>query len=416
MKILDVEAIAIKAPNPDGRTYWGKASWGADDANETRNPLAHWNATAFPHPGRMRPAYSDGYETTLVRIETDDGIVGWGEAKAPVAPRVTKAIVDDLLKPMLLGADPRNVEVIWETLYASMRLRGHHSGFLLEAMSGVDIALWDVIGKALDEPVWRLLGGAYRDRVMVYASGVPATKAREGTEAHARMLDAAADIAKRGFLGLKMAIGSDPDTDVASVAAVRARVGPDMRIFTDAAGNYDVDTAIRVGRELETQRVGFLEAPLPHEHIDGYAAVAKALAVPIANDVITSRYQVLEYLKRSALDVVQPDVCRTGGITELKRIAVLTDAFGVAFTPHVSIGSAVHFVASLHCAAAAPNLHQMEFWYGQNPLGDDILAEPALAVKDGHLTVPEGPGLGIEIDEAKVRRYQLPTFEDGPSA
>lgn len=400
MRIVDVEAIAVCAENPDGRAYWGKASWGAGDA---RDPLAHWNSTQFPHPGRMRPAYADGYETTLVRIETDAGIVGWGEAKAPVAPRVAQAIIHDLFRDLLLGADPRNVEVIWETLYASMRLRGHDGGFHVEALSGVDIALWDVIGKAVGEPVFRLLGGAYRDRILVYASGVPATRAARGEADFARMLDAARGAAERGFTGLKMAIGLDPAADIASVAAVREAVGPGMRIFADAAGNYDVGKAIAVGQELEDMGVGFLEAPLPHENVDGYAEIAAALALPIANDVLKTRYHVLEYLKRAALDVVQPDVCRSGGITELKRIAVLADAFGVAFTPHVSIGSAIHFVASAHCAAAAPNLHQMEYWFGANPLGDAILKVPALGLVDGHLPVPTGPGLGIEVDEERVR-------------
>lgn len=412
MRIVDVEAIAIAAPNPDSHAYWGKASWGAAASGEERpHPLRHWCDTVFPHPARMRPAYSETYDTTIVRIETDSGLVGWGEAKAPVAPRVAKAIIDDLFREMLIGADPRDIEVIWETLYASMRLRGHASGFMLEAMSGVDIALWDLIGKSVGEPIHRLLGGAYRDRVKVYASGVPATRAANGEADHQRMLEAARGAAERGFLGLKMAIGLSPQADVASVSAVREALGPEMAIFVDAAGNYDVGAAIRVGRELERLGVGFLEAPLPHEHFDGYAQVAQALSLPIANDVITSRYQVLDYLKRAALDIVQPDVCRTGGITELKRIAVIADAFGVAFTPHVSIGSAIHFVASMHCAAASPNLFQMEYWFGRNPMGDDILVKPALAVRDGHVAVPSGPGLGIEIDEERLRALALP---EGP--
>lgn len=403
MRIVDVEAIAISAPSPAG-AYWGKASWGAADAaSSVPDPLAHWNQTRVPHPARMRPSYAAGIDTCLVRIETDDGLVGWGEAKAPVAPRVAQAIVHDLLRELLIGADPRNVEVIWETMYASMRLRGHEGGFLLEAMSGVDIALWDIIGKATGEPVHRLLGGAYRDRVLVYASGVPATRAARGGEDHTRMLAAAQRAVDRGFRGLKMAIGLDPEADVASVAAVRELVGPDVRVFVDAAGNYDVGTAVRVGRELEALRVGFLEAPLPPEDVEGYAQVAHALALPVANDLIYSRYQVLRFLRAGALDLVQPDVCRAGGITELKRIAVIADAFGVAFTPHVSIGSAIHFVASAHCAAAGPNLHMMEYWFGENPLGDAILVEPALGLVDGHLPVPQGPGLGIEVDEEKVR-------------
>ena len=405
MRIVDVEAIAISAPNPAG-TYWGKATWGGA---ADRGPLAHWRPLRFPHPGRMRPSYARGFETTLVRLETDTGLVGWGEAKAPVAPRVAKAVVDDLLRDLLLGADPRRVEPLWETLYASMRLRGHASGFLLEAISGVDIALWDLAGKAVGAPVHQLLGGAYRDRIPVYASGVPATLDPPGAPDHERMLAAASGTRERGFHGLKMAIGLDPRADVASVADVRAHLGEGFELFADAAGNYDVDTAVRVGRELERLGVGFFEAPLPHEFIDGYAEVARAVAIPLANDVITQRFQVLDYLKRGALQVVQPDVCRAGGITELRRIGVLADAFGVACTPHVSIGSAIHFVASFHVASALPNLVRHEFWFGENPLGDVLLKRPALALVDGAVAVPDGPGLGIEVDEAKVRALALPT-------
>ncbi|MBA2667452.1 MAG: mandelate racemase/muconate lactonizing enzyme family protein [Trueperaceae bacterium] len=412
MRIVDVEAIAISAPNPAG-TYWGKATWGVevdgDASAAVPDPVAHWRSEQFPNPARMRPAYAQGIDTCLVRIETDTGIVGWGEAKAPVAPRVAQTIIHDLLRDQVIGADPRDIEPIWETLYASMRLRGHESGFLLEAISGIDIALWDVAGKHLGEPIHRLLGGAYRDRVSVYASGVPGTRAAPGEADHSRMLHAASRAVERGFGALKMAIGLGAEADIASVRAVRDHLGRDVEVYADAAGNYDVATAIRVGRELEALGVGFFEAPLPHEHIGGYAEVAHALAIPIANDVLTNRYQVLRYLRVGGLDIVQPDVCRAGGLTELRRIAILADAFGVACTPHVSIGSAIHFVASFHAAAALPNLVRHEYWMGENPLGDALLTQPALGLHDGCVRVPQGPGLGIEVDEARVRALAVTT-------
>ena len=404
MRIVEVQTYAITAPNPDTRLYWGKASWGAMDERKSA-PNAHWEPYQFPAPARMRPVYSETIDTTIVKVTTDAGLVGWGEAKAPVAPRVCKLIIDELFRETLLGQDPFDVEVIWETLYASMRLRGHSSGFLLEALSGVDIALWDLMGKASGKPLHKLIGGAYRERVRVYASGVPATRARAGEPDWERMLNAIDEVTQRGFTGFKMGIGLSLDADLRSVQAAREAAGPDVAIFVDAAGNYNVSTAIALGRALEEFGIGFLEAPLPHEYFDGYAEVARALAVPVANDVLASRFQVLEYLKRGGLDVVQPDICRSGGVTELKRISVLADAFGVGFTPHVSIGSAIHFAASLHLAAAVPNLVQMEFWFGQNPLGDAILREPVLKVEAGHVGVPQGPGLGIDIDEDKLLAY-----------
>ena len=211
-----------------------------------------------------------------MRIETDTGLVGWGEAKAPVAPRVARTIVHDLLRDLLIGADPRDIEPIWETLYASMRLRGHESGFLLEALSGVDIALWDVVGKHVGEPVHHLLGGGYRDRVPVYASGVPATRAAPGEADHERMLDAAAGAVARGFGALKMAIGLGAEADVASVEAVRAHVGPGRRgVRRRGRQLRRRRRPCASGRELERLGVGFFEAPLPHEHVEGYAEVAR---------------------------------------------------------------------------------------------------------------------------------------------
>lgn len=400
MKIVDVETFALSVANPAG-AYWGKSTWGGG-ASE---PLAHWEPYRTPSAARMRPAYAEGFDTTLVRVTTDRGLVGWGEAKAPVAPRVTKAIIDDLLAEMIIGADPRKVQPLWETMYASMRLRGHASSFFLEAISGVDIALWDIAGQAAQAPIHQLLGGAYRTRIPVYASGVPATLDRPGEADHDRMLAAAADAEARGFRGLKVAIGRDAEADVASVDAIRAQLGDDYALFADAAGNYDVPTAVRVGRELSRRKIGFFEAPLPPEFIDGYAEVARAVDVPIASDLVAQRYHVVEYLKRRALQVVQPDVCRVGGITETHRIGIIADAFGVACTPHVSIGSAIHFAASFHVAAALPNLVRHEYWMGDNPLGDSLLVRPAIAQSDGFVDVPSGPGLGIEIDEEAVRRF-----------
>lgn len=218
MKITRIEAIPLSAPNPAG-TYWGKLTWGGSGG---ANPS--WPAERYPDPGRMRPAYPEGIDTLLVRVESDDGTVGSGEAKAPVAPRVAQHIIEDLLAPQVLGADPRDIEPIWERLYASMRLRGHEGGFLLEAISGIDIALWDMLGQIHQERVSRLLGGYYRTSLPVYASGVPGTRARPGEKDHERMLAAAAAAVAQGFRALKMAIGIDPDRDIAAVAAVRGQL------------------------------------------------------------------------------------------------------------------------------------------------------------------------------------------------
>ncbi|MDR7544884.1 MAG: mandelate racemase/muconate lactonizing enzyme family protein [Armatimonadota bacterium] len=398
MKITGVDAFAIKAPNPASRSYWGSRTW----AHGASPPP--WQE--YPPRWRMRATYSDTINTVIVRITTDAGLVGFGEAKAPVAPVATREIVRDLLAPLVLGADPLDIDVLWERMYSAMRLRAHGSGFLLEAISGVDLALWDLAGRALGVPVCKLLGGAYRDRIAVYASGLPGLRDACDAQARGRLQDEARALVARGFRAIKLGIGFGVGTDIATVTAVREAVGESVWLLCDAAGNYDVDQAGRLGRALEPLGVGWLEAPIPPEHIDGHAQLARTLDLPIATDLLSTRYQVREFLVRQALDIVQPDVCRAGGLSECRRIAQLADVFGAGIAPHVSVGSAIQFAASAHLAAATPNFVIMEYWVGDNPLGDAVLTEP-LRLEHDVLHVPAGPGLGLALNEEALLRYAV---------
>jgi D-arabinonate dehydratase/D-galactarolactone cycloisomerase len=193
-----------------------------------------------------------------------------------------------------------------------------------------------------------------------------------------------------------MALGTGIEGDLRSVRAVRDRLGEDFLIYTDAAGVYDRAQARRLGRELEALRVAWLEMPIPPEDVEGYGQLATALTLPIALDSLSSRYEVAEFIRCRGLDVVQPDVCRAGGITECRRIAELADAFGLAFAPHVSIGSAVHVAASLQLAAAMPNTMTSEYWIGDNPIGNVWLEQP-IDVVGGYVPLPVGSGLGIVL-------------------
>ncbi len=331
MKITAVDVFALRVTSPVAQTYWGSKAW-VDTAT------AGWEE--YPPRWRMRAIYSDTINTVIVRLSTDAGLVGYGEAKAPVAPEATREIVRDLLAPIVLGADPLDVDVLWERMYSAMRLRAHLSGFLLEAISGVDLALWDLAGKALGVPACKLLGGAYRDRLKVYASGLPGLKHAGDAAARRELQDEARELTAQGFRAIKLAIGFGVAADVETVRAVREAVGDQVTLFCDAAGNYDLDQAGRLGRALEGLGVGWLEAPIPPEHVEGHARLAKSLDIPIATDLLSTRYQVRDFLVRGALHVVQPDVCRAGGLSECRRIAQLADVFGAGFAPHVSIGSA----------------------------------------------------------------------------
>ncbi len=395
MKVTQLETIAVQARPIDRQSYWGSRGWGS----ENRSPEL---STEYPPPLRRRYIYSKTIDTVLVKLTTDDGIIGWGEAKAPVAPQATKQIIDLLLADIVLGADPHETTVLWERMYAGMRVRGHRAGFYLEAISGVDIGLWDLVGKAAGKPLFQLLGGCFRNPVRVYASGLPALSYDAPEDAFAQLAEEARAIKRQGYTGLKMAIGKGIKGDLKSIRTVREAAGDDFLIYTDAAGVYDRAQAIRLGYELQALGCAWFEMPTAPEDVAGYGEIARALHLPISLDSLTSRYEVAEFIRAGGLDVVLPDVCRAGGITECKRIAELADAFGLGFAPHISIGSAIHFAASAHLATAMPNTLTSEYWIGDNPIGNAILREP-LALENGYLHTPAKPGLGIEIDEVALQ-------------
>src|SRR5690606_31497804 len=207
---------------------------------------------------------------------------------------------------------------------------GHSHGFWMDVISGIDIALWDIAGQALGVPLATLLGGAFRNRVKVYASGIPGLRAEAPDDAWDNLRATAEEVVRLGYHGTKMGIGLGVDGDLRSVRTVRETVGPDFMLFVDAAGMYTLPDAIRLARGLEPLNVGWLEAPLPPEDFALHAQLTRNVNIPIASDQIFNRWQVRDLLLDGSIDVVQPDVCRTGGITECKRVADLADAFGKA--------------------------------------------------------------------------------------
>lgn len=400
MKITNVEAFAVQAKPVAKKAYWGSRMWGTR-ASASRGDIS----TEYPSPLRRRYLYSNTIDTVIVRVTTDDGFVGYGEAKAPVAPQVTKEIIDRLLAGVVIGSDPRDVTVLWERMYAGMRPRGHRGGFYVEAISGVDIALWDIAAKAAQVPIAKLLGGSFRDDVRVYASGLVALDSCASDAEFAELAKEAREVHRQGFTGVKVALGRGIPGDLKSIRTVRDALGSDFIIYADACGVYDRAQALRLGRELEGLGVGWFEMPIFPEDVEGYELLARELTMPIALDCLTARYETCEFIRRKALDIVQPDVCRAGGITECRRIAELADAFGMAFAPHISIGSAIHFAASAHLASAMPNTIICEYWYGENPLGNAILEEP-LVLEKSYLRTPSLPGLGINIKSGFLKQLK----------
>lgn len=351
--------------------------------------------------GRHLCVYPAGEQTVVVRIETDTGLVGWGEAHAPYAPKVTQTLILELFAPLLLGQDPMASEVLWESMYSSMRLRGHNTGFTTEAMAGVDIALWDLRGKITQQPIYALLGGPYRTSIPTYASGIPGLLDSEKQAKAQSYLDA-------GYTAMKLAIGRGSlEEDLATVAAVVDVIGDRAHLLVDAHGAYDLSTAIQVGREFERMGVYWFEDPLMPEDHSGYAELSRALDIMVvAGETECNRYQFRDRLAARAVDVILPDICRAGGITEGQKIAILADAYQVPWAAHVSMGTMIHVAAALHLAAASPNFLVCEYHPNLETLGNDLM-ETKLEPKDSHLVVPSGPGLGVSFDEAALREVVI---------
>jgi len=396
VKITRIEAIPVRGI----RNYVVSAGLQTPEP-ETKLPKTRALTSGY---GSRRHicAYPRGYQSTLVRVHTDAGISGVGESHSPMAPQVSAAIVEHVLAPALMGQDPRAIDVLWERMYSTMRLRGHSTGFMTEAISGVDIALWDILGKALDLPVYMLLGGAYRTRIKAYASGVPGATSAEQA-ANARRF-----VEQDGFTAVKMSIGRrDLEVEIAAVAAVAEALGDDAHLLVDAHGAYDATTALNLGRQMQELGVYWLEDPLPPEDHSGYKMLSDALDLAIAaGETECNRYQFRDRLAERAVDILLPDVCRAGGISETDKIAMLADCYNTPWAAHVSMGTPVHIAASLHLAAATPNFCICECPTHQNPLGNHLL-ETAIRCQDGFFELPQGPGLGIKLIEEELDKVRL---------
>ncbi len=409
MKIKEIEAFVVRAPFDGDKPYWGAGFWAEDPQTHPGLPANHPGdiTTEYPPLWRARALYAREAEAVIVRIGTDTGIVGWGEAHTPLAGDVTKAIIDNLFKDLVIGRDPLDIQPIWETLYAAQRLRGHSAGWTLDAISGIDIALWDIAGKALGVPVAKLLGGQMRDRIQVYASSLPRVNQSAGEAGWRGLTELARHLVDQGYRSFKVKLGIDLALDRHALRILRQAVGPDISISIDVNGAYDVALARMAGRMMEQEGALWLEEPIMPENLRGYAQLAETLDIMVAGgECLCNRWIFNDFLAAGALDLIQPDVSRAGGISESKRISDLADSYGIPFAPHVSVGTAIYLAASLQWAAAGPNLMMCEWPMDQSALGDGILAEP-FQFERGFVRLADLPGLGIEIDEKALRRWAV---------
>lgn len=356
------------------------------------------------------------FDMALVTVMTDEGLTGYGEAKAGVGSAAVCAslvtCVREELRPLLIGQDPREINRLWERMYNGVRdhyalARGRafpilsRRGLTIAAMSGVDMALWDLSGKLLGCPVVQLLGGTCRDAMPAYASGGWADVDGIGQQLLGYV--------NKGFQAVKMRVGvmdGDVDTSVARVQAARRALGPKIKLMADAHGTYSVPEAKRFCNGVAECNLFWFEEPVNADDRDGAAEVRAHAQMPIAaGESEFTRFDFRDLIQRRAVDVLQPDLAICGGITEGRRIAALAEAHQLALAPHLW-GSALSFAAGLHLAFASPSAIILEYSLGANPLLRE-LPEEQIEVHDGMIAAPVRPGLGVTPRQAFVERYAV---------
>ncbi len=343
----------------------------------------------------------------LVKVYTDEGIVGVGEC-SPFFPPVICGHIAHTLAPQVVGMDPFDVEAI----VARMMIKNYKIAGQTQAMAGagIEIACWDIMGKALNQPIYRLLGGAFRSRVQVYASSMrrdisPEAEARRMAELRSQF----------GFTAGKVKVGSEygfdvdeaPGRSLAVVKAVREALGDDFQLMVDANSCFTAPRAIELGRRYEQLGVFHFEEPCPYADLEATAKVARALDLPVAGgEQDWNLHTFRAMLDMQAVDIIQPDVIKCYGFSHAKKIAALAEAFSTPVTVH-NAKPHLGTVATLHFAAATPACrYAQEYSIEPYPFRDELF-EPKLTVVDGHLAVPQGPGLGVALNEELIKRHRI---------
>ncbi|EHS53261.1 Mandelate racemase/muconate lactonizing protein [Rhizobium sp. PDO1-076] len=343
----------------------------------------------------------------LVEIVCDDGTTGWGECLGPARPN---AAVVAAYKTWLIGANPLETEKIWAVLYNALRDQGQR-GLTLTALSGIDIALWDIKGKHFNAPVSILLGGRFRETVKAYATG---SFKRDGVD---RVEDNATDIAgyrAQGFHASKIKVGFGIEEDLRVIKAAREAAGTDMRLMADGNHGYGVLEAVEFGRRAAEYGLDWFEEPVVPEQLAAYREVRAKQPIPVAGgETWHSRWGMKEPIETRCIDIVQPDLAGVGGFTEAKRVADLAALHGVRVVPHVW-GTAVHIAAALQFIAAMvpdpvrvnPIEPILEFDRTDNPFRQAVINTP-IEHQNGVVAIPNGPGLGIEINRDALADFKM---------
>lgn len=343
----------------------------------------------------------------LVKITCDDGTFGWGEGYGPA--QVIKSSIE-FFCPLLIGHNPLETESLWQMMYLRS-LDYARRGILLSALSAIDVALWDLRGKVLGQPVSVLLGGRRRQSVRTYASGMYFTETESLSEGLAQE---ALSYKEQGFDAMKMKVGLNIEKDIENVQAVRQVIGFDVDLMIDANHAYSLTEAMRLARAVESNQISWFEEPVSPEYYSSYRQLRQTTFIPIAGgECEYLRWGFLHLFQQQCVDIAQPDICAAGGITEVKRIADMAYTFGVDLVPHtwgtgIALSAALHLVATIDMPGSRLNNADalMELDRTENPLRDELV-QPTFSPHNGRLQVPNEPGLGVNVDEDALRRYLL---------
>lgn len=335
-----------------------------------------------------RSIYPSSDMSMLIKITSESGKVGWGETYGIVAPGAVKAIIDDVLGPVMIGRNPAEPVVLHEDLYDLMRVRGFFGGYYVDSLAGVDIAVWDLYGKQTGLPVSALLGGKRHTKLPAYVSGLPKATLKE-------RCDLAVEWVRKGYKGIKFAAAVSDEGIVAEMAALREAVGPGIDLMVDLHWKFTSAEAIRLIRRLEAHNLYFAEAPCEPEDLEGQTIVARGIGCPLAlGEELRTVFEYRPRFEKRTMTIIQPEMGHTG-ITEFLHIGRLAHAFHVDTIPHASIGIGVFMAASLLATSALKRVPYHEY---QHSIFDKNLkfVTGAMGCEKGHYILPEGPGLGVE--------------------
>ncbi len=361
--------------------------------------------------------FFDNRTCHIVEVITDQGITGIGEVFGPGNIALgNSAIIENVLKPIIIGSNPLDHEVIWHKTYNALRTHGQ-KGMPIQCLSGIDIALWDLVGKFFQKPLYVLLGGKFREKIKVYGYGMLFRKVPNLEKVFA---DEALKIKNMGFKAMKMKIGISPEKDISLVRAVKEAIGDDIQLMVDADNAYTSTTAIPLGLKLDNMNVYWFEEPVSPEDHDGYREIKLALNTPVAGgEREFTRWGFRGLISNRCLDILQPEVCGCGGISEFRKIVAMALTWGIPIIPHVW-GSAISVAVNLHLVASLPDFPgslypvepMLEYDTTPNIFREELAVEP-LNVLDrvgstsGYVGIPEKPGIGIEMNKKIIDKYKI---------